>query len=81
MVVLSPSDSTYEFSRAEHLPWIEENLEFAERTARNYMRVFAHREEVKSASVADLNRAYRLLADTSEESEAIGATSRSLIYG
>jgi len=46
----------------EWLPWVKANLPFAERTARNYMRCHAERNRLKSASVADLTDAYRLLA-------------------
>jgi len=45
------------------LPWIEANLPFSERTVQNYMRCWEHREDLKSATVADLGDAYRLLAD------------------
>lgn len=44
----------------QFLPWVTEHLPFSERTARNYMRVFSHRAELKSAGVADLTTAYRL---------------------
>lgn len=60
-------------SRLAHgqwLPWLKANIPFAERTARNYMRCHAERERLKSASVADLGEAYRLLSPPPEsESE------------
>jgi hypothetical protein len=46
----------------QFLPWVAEHLPFSERTAQNYMRVFAKRAELKSATVADLAGAYRLTA-------------------
>lgn len=39
------------------LSWLHANCEFSERTARNYMAVYAHRD--KTASLADLQTAYR----------------------
>lgn len=48
------------------LPWLKSNASFSERTAQNYLRVFERRKELKSASVADLGEAYRLLAPPSE---------------
>jgi hypothetical protein len=51
------------------LPWIKADLEFSERTATNYMRVYENRDRLKSANVADLTGAYVLIAD--KESPAI----------
>ena len=48
------------------LPWLKANIPFAERTARNYMRCHTERDRLKSASVADLTDAYRLLAPPAE---------------
>jgi len=48
------------------LPWIRENCPFAERTARDYMRFWERREELKTASLADLAGARRLLANEKE---------------
>jgi len=45
------------------LPWLKANVEFHERTARRYIRVFENREQLKTDSVSDLTDAYRLLAD------------------
>lgn len=38
------------------------SLPFTERTASNYMRLFEHRERLKSETVSDLSVAYRLLS-------------------
>lgn len=56
--------------------WIEKNLPFTDRTARNYMRVYQERDRLKSETVSDLTGAYRLLTDSkktlkSEEVKAI----------
>jgi hypothetical protein len=51
------------------LPWIESNLPFSERTAQDYMRFYDRREELKSASVADLRAARKLLAPLPETEE------------
>ncbi|MBI2501925.1 MAG: DUF3102 domain-containing protein [Candidatus Latescibacteria bacterium] len=42
--------------------WIAAHLPFTPRTARNYMKVFEHRERLKTESVSVLTDAYRLLA-------------------
>jgi hypothetical protein len=47
----------------EWLPWIETNCPFSERTARYYIRFWERRGELKSASVADLAGARKLLSD------------------
>lgn len=44
------------------LPWLKANTKISERTARNYMRVFNRRDELKSETIADLTDAYDALA-------------------
>ncbi len=51
-----------ELEHGRFVPWIAENLPFSERTARNYMMLHTRRDEIKTASVAGLNAAYRLLS-------------------
>ena len=51
----------------EWLPWIEQYAPFAERTARNYIKVFVNRVALKSASVADLGAAYSFLLSNGSE--------------
>ena len=41
--------------------WIEKNLPFTDRTARNYMRLYRKRDALKTETVSDLTSAYRLL--------------------
>ena len=43
------------------LPWIKENLPFSERTARDYLRFYDRREELKTARVADMAEARKFL--------------------
>jgi hypothetical protein len=45
------------------IPWLNSNVKFSERTARNYISVFEHRMALKSARVADLTEAYKLLGN------------------
>ena len=44
-------------------PWIKAYLPFSQRTATNYMSLFKHRKEIKTANVSDLQTAYRLISD------------------
>ena len=44
-------------------PWIEANLPFSARLARDYMTFYERRDELKTASVADLADARRLLTE------------------
>ena len=41
----------------EFIPWVEKNASFADRTARDYMKMYRYREELKTASLADLTGA------------------------
>ncbi len=41
--------------------WVERNLPFTDRTARNYMRLHEERDRLKTETVSDLEEAYRLL--------------------
>jgi hypothetical protein len=50
-------------NHGEWLPWLRAHISFSERTANNYMSVFRNRERLKSANVADLSEAYRMLSD------------------
>ena len=43
------------------LPWCEKYLRFSDRTARNYLRLWTHREDLKLASNASMAEAYKLL--------------------
>ena len=52
-----------DLDHGEWLPWISENLSFSERLARDYMRFYDHREELKTANLADLTAARRFLTD------------------
>ncbi|AQT70071.1 hypothetical protein STSP2_03273 [Anaerohalosphaera lusitana] len=41
--------------------WIETNLEFKQRAASNYMRIYEHRDEIKIAQCANLQECYRVI--------------------
>jgi len=47
----------------EFIPWIEKNLPFGERTARNYRMVYKNREMLNRKAVSDLNSAYIILKE------------------
>jgi hypothetical protein len=49
--------------------WIQDNLPFTDRTARNYMRVYRERDRLKTETVSDLQSAYKLLARGDIEAE------------
>ena len=55
-----------ELPHGQFTTWVESNMPFTPRTARNYMRLFDNREQLKSESVSDLGEAYRLLAPPRE---------------
>lgn len=57
----------------EFLPWIEQNLPFTPKAAQNYMRVYAHREEVQA--LPDTTSAYRLLGMRKKEPPTEGSQS------
>jgi hypothetical protein len=48
-------------------PWIDANLPFTDRTARNYMRLYRERNRLKTETVSGLKKAYALLAAPPEE--------------
>ena len=50
----------------EFISWIEKNLPFTDRTARNYMRLHRNKNEIKTENVSDLNSAYKMLAPPPE---------------
>ena len=49
------------------LPWIKENLPFSERLARDYMRFYNRREELKTANLADLTDARKFISQSRSE--------------
>lgn len=54
----------------EFTPWLEANIPFTDRTARNYMRLYRERDRIKTESVSDLTGAYALLTDHREEDDS-----------
>lgn len=55
------SEQKKELAHGEFLPWLEKNVSISERSARNYMKMFEYK--TKTATVADLSSAYRLVED------------------
>lgn len=53
-----------EVNHGQWLPWVKDNLPFSERWARDYMRFYEKRDKLKTAKVADLTEARRLIADS-----------------
>lgn len=47
--------------------WIERNIPFSSRTARNYMKLFRNRDALKTETVSDFKSAYRLLEAPKEQ--------------
>lgn len=45
----------------EFTAWVNANLPFTDRTARNYMRLYKERDKLKTETVSDLTEGYRLL--------------------
>lgn len=45
-------------------PWIQVNLPFTDRTARNYMRLYREKGRLKTETVSDLKSAYLLIFDS-----------------
>ena len=41
--------------------WIKRSLPFTDRTARNYIKIYSNKNELKMESVSDLSSAYKLL--------------------
>ncbi len=63
------SEQKAEMDHGQWLPWIKENLPFSERTARDYIQFHERREELKTASVADMSEARRLLTKPKTETQ------------
>jgi hypothetical protein len=51
----------------EFIPWIEANIPFTDRTARNYMQLYRERDRIKTETVSGLKEAYALLTSSREE--------------
>lgn len=51
----------------EFTPWVNGNLPFTDRTARNYMRLYRERDRLKTETVSDLTSAYKLLNAPKED--------------
>ena len=58
-----------ELNHGEFIPWIKENCPFSERLARDYIRFYDNRDELKTAKVADLTEARKYLTPPDEPTE------------
>lgn len=61
------SEQKQTLKHGEFTPWIEANIPFTDRTARNYMRIYRERDRLKTEMVSDLKGAYALLTSSREE--------------
>jgi Protein of unknown function (DUF3102) len=66
--------------RGRWIPWLNSNVKFSERTARNYISVFEHRMALKSARVADLTEAYKLLGNRSKSKKRVATREEELFW-
>jgi hypothetical protein len=57
------AEAKADLGHGEWLPFVQANLPFTDRTARNYMRLHERRGELKSETVSDLTGAYRMLTE------------------
>lgn len=55
----------------EFTKWVNDNLPFTDRTARNYMRVFQEKDRLKTETVSDLTTAYQSLIEHKPKAESI----------
>ncbi len=53
-------------NHGEFTKWVDANLPFTDRTARNYMKVYNNRDKLKTETVSDLTTGYKLLIETKE---------------
>jgi len=60
-------DQKANLKHGQFTAWIKDNLPFTDRTARNYMRVYSKRDQLKTETVSDLKSAYLLLSTTDIE--------------
>ncbi len=56
------------FFHEKLMPWVETNLPFSRRTARNYMRLYRERDRLKTEGVTGLTEAYNLLTSPKDGS-------------
>ena len=49
-------------AHGEWLPWLADKVPSSERTARNYMRLYDQRAELKKGKIAALSAAYKMMA-------------------
>jgi Protein of unknown function (DUF3102) len=59
------TDQRAKCKRGEWLTWLKDNIQFSERTAQNYLRIYRDRQ--KYETVADLYAAYRIALPRSQK--------------
>jgi Protein of unknown function (DUF3102) len=57
------SQKKSELGHGNWLPWVQENLDFGDRTASNYMRLFKNANHLNRKGLSDLTEGYRMLAN------------------
>ncbi|TGN20801.1 DUF3102 domain-containing protein [Leptospira idonii] len=65
------SKKKQELGHGNWIPWIEGNLPFSERSARNYIRLFENKEVLNRQPIADLKSAIKFLSDSSGDEKEI----------
>lgn len=60
-----------ELPHGEFITWIETNLPFGDRTARNYITVYKNKDILKRKAVSDLNNAYLFLREETKQSRQL----------
>ena len=58
------SEQKAELPHGKFTGWINSNLPFTDRTARNYMRLYSNQDKLKTETVSDLTEGYMLLSGT-----------------
>jgi hypothetical protein len=65
----------------EWLPWLKVNVGFSRQTADNYRRIYERRYDPKLLSVGNLNEAYQLLSNSSEDEYDFDAVWEQIEFG
>jgi len=65
------SKKKQELGHGNWIPWIDSNLPFSERSARNYLRLYENRDILNRQPIADLKSAIKFLSDSSMDEKEI----------
>ncbi len=74
------TDQKESMAHGEFTTWIDTNLPFTDRTARNYMRLYQGRDKLKTESVSVLTEGYKLLAEHAIDMADMDAFDRAYYY-